>query len=163
MSGQIKKSWEFLLVLAILGGLFGAHPYILARIVAGDAWQGVVPELASDNLYYMIRADRAVHGEVMGNPYYATTYDAPSPSFSFADGITGIPYAFLSPFWAAVWNAFLWNALFWLLLGVILTSFDYSRSVIVVSCFVVASSIFEYMIRVTNMQTIFPFFLLCST
>ena len=157
---QIKKSWKFLLVLAILGGLYGAHPYMVARVVAGDDWQGVVPELTSDNLYYMTRAEKAIHGEVMGNHYYATLYKAPSPSFSIADSITGIPHAFLSPFWAAVWNAFLWNAVFAFLLGVLLLQLGFSRGMIVVSLFFVSSYIFWHMNRVTNMQTIFPFSLL---
>ncbi len=157
----MKKSWKFLIILVIIGGLFGAHPYIVARVVAGDAWQGVVPEFSGDSLNYMTRANAAIHGKIVtGNPHYASIYDAPSPSFSVADGITGIPYAFLSPMAAAVWNAFIWNALFWLLVGVILLCLGYSRSMVIVSCFVVASSIFGYMIRVTNMQTIFPFFLL---
>ncbi|OGZ06573.1 MAG: hypothetical protein A2942_00255 [Candidatus Lloydbacteria bacterium RIFCSPLOWO2_01_FULL_50_20] len=158
---EVKKSWKFLIVLAIIGGLFGAHPYIVARVVAGDAWQGVVPEFWGDSLNYMTRANAAIHGKIItGNPHYETIYDAPSPSFSAADGITGIPYAFLSPMAATVWNAFLWNVLFWLLVGVILIYLGYSRSMVIVFCFVVASSTFGYMLRVTNMQTIFPFFLL---
>lgn len=158
--GQIKKSWKFLVILAILAGLFGAYPYVVARVVAGESWRGVVPEFQGDNLYYMIRANRAIHGEIAGNPYYATTYDAPSLSFSVADSITGMPYAFFAPFGAAIFNSFLWNALFASLLGGLLLCWGYSRSAVTVSVFFVASSIFSHMLRATNMQTIFPLFLL---
>lgn len=157
---QVKKSWKFLIILAILGGLFGTYPYVVARVSAGGSWQGVVPELMGDSLYYMTRANTAIHAQVMGNPYYATTYDVPSPSFSFADTITGIPYAFFSPVTAAVSDAFFWNALFALLLGGLLFWLGYAYSTIIVSWLIVASSIFSLMLRATNMQTIFPFFLL---
>lgn len=157
---QAKKFWKFLLVLAVLGGLFGAHPYVVARIVAGDSWQGVVPELTGDSLFYMTRANATIRGVMIGNPYYATTYDAPSPSFSIADSIAGIPYSFLSPFGSAVWNVFLWNAVFAFLLGILLLWLGYSRSVVIVSWLIVVSTIFHYMLRATFNQMVFPYFLL---
>jgi len=160
LTGQVKKSWKFLLVLAIVGGLFGAFPHIAARVVAGVDWQGVAPELTGDGLFYMTRASKAIHGEITGNPYYVTPYNNPSPSFSAIDLVQGIPYAFLSPFWAATLNTFLWNGMFALMLGILLLRLGFSRRMIIFSWLIIALSMFKYMLRVGHTQIMFPYFLL---
>ena len=156
---EMKKSWKFLVVLAILGGLYGAFPHIAARVIAGSSWQGVAPELTGDSLFYMTRAYRAIHGDIMGNPHYLTPYKNPSPSLTLVDSIEGIPYAFLPPFWAAALDTFLWNAIFALLLGILLLRLGFSRSMIILAWFIIATSMFRYMLRVGHTQIMFPYFL----
>jgi hypothetical protein len=159
LTARAKKSWKFLIILAILGGLYGSYPYIAARVVAGGSWQGVVPKFSGDAMAYMTRANAAIHGE-FGNPYYTTNYDNPSPSLTIVDSILGIPYAFFSPFGALLWNTFLWSALLAFLLGVLLLWMGYSRWVIIVSWLILSNTIFWFMLRPGHTQILYPYFLL---
>jgi hypothetical protein len=158
--GQIKKSWKFLIILAILGGLYGSYPYIAARVVAGDSWQGVVPKFTEDSLHYMTRADSAVRSGVMENPYHVTSYTVPSLSLTFDDSIAGLPYIFFSPVAASALNTFARSALLACLLGVLLLWMGYSRLVIIVSWLILASGVFGFMIRAGQSQIMVPYFLL---
>ncbi len=158
-----KTSWKFLAVLALIGGLFGAHPYIGARIVAGEDWQGIVPKFTEDSLYYMTRASSVAHEGPTVNPYYTKTYDAPSPSITLIDNILGVPYLFLTPFAAAVTNTFLWSAIFALLYGWLMLLCGFSRKIIFISWLIVVGSIFQHLLRTGHTQIMYPYFLVFFT
>lgn len=154
----VKNSWKFLAILALVGGLFGAYPYIGAQIVAGSEWQGVVPKFTDDSLYYVTRANSVVHEGVMVNPYYAKEYSTPSPSITLVDYILGVTHLFLDPFTATVVNTFLWSSVFALLFGTLMLWLGFSRKIIIIAWLIVVGSIFWHMIRTGHTQIMYPYF-----
>ncbi len=137
-------------------------PYVEVRVLAGDSWRGILPELVGDAQFYISRAMVVSEGYIFGsNPYFLEHIGEQFPSTPFPDMLAALPF-FLGfpPLFAVLLNFFLWCLVYVSLLFLLLKSLGISSRGSVIGASLILLGTYSYVLRQTSMQIYLPVYVL---
>jgi hypothetical protein len=147
-----------IMLAALMGALV---PIVSVMQSAGPQWQGIMPELVTDSLYYHAQMREVFDGyPKVGNPYTYEHRTETAPAFFIPVIISALPLFVGIPLaWAVTLNLFVWLGLFLTLAYLLSRSLGLARWWALSAALFMALCGMMFIVRPVALQIVFPVFL----
>ncbi|MDD3897132.1 MAG: hypothetical protein PHU04_04860 [Candidatus Peribacteraceae bacterium] len=159
----MKRQYIGITVVILACMCIATVPFLYLYWITGSFLPGVMPQLQSDILYYLVQIDEVLSGRwLLGNPYFMEYGHLRSPAILLPIWIAAIPGLFGLPINVLfLVNAYLYSVLTGILFYVLLYRCSKGNVMVATALSIIGTAYcYDFILRPAIMQVVYPVFLM---